>query len=84
METRRNSKFAPGIKVRDMQTSIEFYTRTLGFMTMDKLTRRNGKIAHASVGIDSPVLTLSPIDAVRTPQTKKEVPAESLKAQWGS
>jgi uncharacterized glyoxalase superfamily protein PhnB len=78
METRRNNKFAPGIKVIDMQKSLEFYTKTLGFMTMDKLVRKNGQVAHASVGIDSPVLTLSPIDSVRTTQTKKELKENKL------
>jgi uncharacterized glyoxalase superfamily protein PhnB len=78
METRRNSKFAPGIKVKDMQKSLEFYTKTLGFMTMDKLVRKNGQVAHASVGIDSPVLTLSPIDSVQTHQSKKELMENKL------
>ena len=78
MEIRRNNKFAPGIKVKDMQKSLEFYIKTLGFMTMDKLIRKNGKVAHASVGIESPVLTLSPIDSVRTPQTKKELAENKL------
>lgn len=78
MENRRNCKFAPGIKVRDMQKSLEFYTKMLGFMTMDKLTRRNGNVAHASVGIDSPVLSLSSIDSVCTPQVKKELRRNKL------
>ena len=73
MDTRSNAKFAPGIKVRDMQKSLEFYIKTLGFMTLDKLTRRNGDIAHASVGFDAPVLTLSSIDSVRSPQLKKDL-----------
>ena len=73
METHRNSKFAPGIKVKDMQKSLEFYTKTLGFMIIDKITRKDGKIAHASVGIDSPVLTLSTIESVRTMRVKKEL-----------
>jgi len=71
MENRRNNKFVPGIKVKDMQKSLEFYIKTLGFMTMDKLIRKDGNIAHASVGIEEPVLTLSPIDSVCTPQIKK-------------
>ncbi len=78
METRRNSNIAPGIKVRDMQKSLEFYTKTLGFMTMDKLIRMNGKITYASVGIDSPAMTLSPIDSVRIPQTKKDLAENKL------
>jgi uncharacterized glyoxalase superfamily protein PhnB len=69
----KNNKFAPGIKVRDMQKSIDFYIKMLGFMTMDKLTRKNGQIAHASVGIDSPLLSLSSIDSVLNPQIKKEL-----------
>jgi PhnB protein len=78
MEIRRNNRFAPGIKVRDIQTSLEFYIKTLGFMTMDKLIRKDGKIAHASVGIELPVLTLSPIDSVRNLQTKKELADNKL------
>jgi PhnB protein len=78
MENRRNSNVAPGIKVRDMQKSLEFYTKTLGFMTMDKLTRANGKIVHASVGIDSPALMLSPVGSVRTLQTKKDLAENKL------
>ena len=78
MEIRKNNKFAPGIKVRDMQRSLDFYIKSLGFMTMDKLVRKNGKIAHASIGIESPVLTLSPIDSVRTPQFKKELKENKL------
>lgn len=78
METRRNSNIAPGIRVRDIQKSLEFYTKTLGFMTMDKLIRKNGKIAQAWVGLDSPVLMLSPINSVRTPQTKKELAENKL------
>ena len=71
MENHRNSNIAPSIKVRDMKMSLAFYTKMLGFMTMDKLTCENGKIAHALVGIDSPAMMLSPIDSVRTSQTKK-------------
>jgi len=78
MEIRKNNKFAPGIKVKDMQKSLEFYIKTLGFMTIDKLVRKNGQIAHASVGLDSPVLTLSPIDSVRTPHVKKELAENKL------
>jgi uncharacterized glyoxalase superfamily protein PhnB len=78
MEIRRNNKFAPGIKVRDIQKSLEFYIKTLGFMTMDKLIRKDGYIAHASVGIEAPVLSLSPIDSVRHPQTKKELTENKL------
>jgi len=78
MQNHRDSKFAPGIKVRDMQRSLEFYTKTLGFTIMDTLTRIDGKIAHASIGVDSPVLTLSPIDSVRTPQAKKDLAENKL------
>jgi uncharacterized glyoxalase superfamily protein PhnB len=78
MEARRNSNIAPCIKVRDMQKSLDFYTKVLGFMTMDKLTRKNGKIAHASVGMDSPAIMFSPIDSVRTPQTKLDMKENKL------
>jgi uncharacterized glyoxalase superfamily protein PhnB len=78
MENRRNSRFAPGIKVKDMDKSLEFYTKILGFIILDKLTRTDGKIAHASVGIDSPALSLSPIDSVCTLQVKKELAENKL------
>jgi uncharacterized glyoxalase superfamily protein PhnB len=78
METLKERVLAPAIKVKDMEKSLSFYTKMLGFMTMDKLVRKNGKIAHASVGLSSPVLMLSPIDAVRTPQTKGELKENKL------
>lgn len=73
METRRNNKIAPSIRVKDMQKSLEFYPNTLGFKTSDKLTSKDGKIAHASVGFDSTLIMLSPVANVRTSQTKDEL-----------
>lgn len=70
MEAKKNNNIAPSIRVKDMQKSLDFYTKTLGFQATDKLTRRDGKIAHASVGFDSPALMLSPIEYVRTQLTK--------------
>lgn len=78
MEARRNSTIAPSIRVKDIQKSLDFYTKTLGFQTTDKLTRRDGKIAHASVGFDSPLLMLSPVEYVRTPQTREELAKNRL------
>jgi uncharacterized glyoxalase superfamily protein PhnB len=70
MEARKNNTIAPSIRVKDMQKSLDFYTKTLGLHTIDTLTRRDGKIALASVGFDSPVLMLAPVEYVRTQQTK--------------
>ena len=78
MEQQRNNRIAPSIKVKDMQKSLEFYTKTLGFQTSDKLTRKDGRIAHASVGFDSPLLMLSPAEYVRTPQTKEDLAKNRL------
>ena len=78
METRRNNTIAPSIRVKNMQKSLDFYTKTLGFQTTDKLTRQDGKIAHASVGFDSPLLMLSPVEYVRTPQTKEDLAKNKL------
>lgn len=78
MEARRNNPIAPSIRVRDVQKSLDFYTKTLGFQTTDKLTRRDGRIAHASVGFDSPLLMLSPVEYVRTPRTKEELAKNKL------
>jgi uncharacterized glyoxalase superfamily protein PhnB len=66
------------MRVRDIQKSLDFYTKTLGFQATDKLTRRDGKIAHASVGFDSPLLMLSPVEYVRTPRTKEELAKNKL------
>ncbi|HEY6952783.1 MAG TPA: VOC family protein, partial [Bacteroidota bacterium] len=60
METRRNRTISPSIRVKDIQKSLDFYTKTLGFQTSGWTTRQNGKIAHVSVGFDSPLLMLSP------------------------
>jgi uncharacterized glyoxalase superfamily protein PhnB len=76
METRKNNNMASRIRVRDMQMSLDFYQKMFGFRIMDKLTRRDGKIAHASVGFDSPVLMQSPVEYVRTQHTKDN-PAEN-------
>ena len=78
MEARRNNTIAPSIRVKDMQKSLDFYTKTLGFQATDKLTRKDGTIAHASVGFDSPLLMLSPVDYVRTQQTKEDLAKNKL------
>lgn len=78
MEARRKNTIAPSIRVKDMQKSLDFYTKTLGFQTSDKLTRKDGKIAHASVGFDSALIMLSPVEYVRTPQTKEELAKNKL------
>jgi uncharacterized glyoxalase superfamily protein PhnB len=61
-----------------MQKSLDFYTKTLGFQTTDKLTRRDGRIAHVSLGFDSPLLMLSPVEYIRTLRTKEELANNKL------
>lgn len=78
METRKSNTIAPSIRVKDMQKSIDFYTNMLGFKTSDKSTRKDGRIVHAVVGFDSPLLMLSPIEYVRTPQTKEDLTKNKL------
>ena len=78
MKAPRNNTIAPSIRVRDMQKSLDFYTNKLGFQTIDKLTRRDGSIAHASIGFDSPLLMLSPVESIRTPRTKEELANNKL------
>jgi uncharacterized glyoxalase superfamily protein PhnB len=78
MEVLRNNTIAPSIRVRDMQKSLDFYTKTLGFKTTDKLTRRDGRIAHVSLGLDSPLIMLSPVEYIRTPRTKEELANNKL------
>jgi uncharacterized glyoxalase superfamily protein PhnB len=71
MEGSRNQTIIPSLRVKDIQKSLEFYTKTLGFLTFGCITRQNGKIAHVSVGFDSPLLMLSPMEYVRTWRTKE-------------
>jgi len=78
MEPRKNKTIAPCIRVKDMQKSLDFYTKTLGFQATNKLTRKDGRIVHASVGFDSPMLMLSPVEYVQTPQTKEELTKNKL------
>jgi uncharacterized glyoxalase superfamily protein PhnB len=78
MEARRNNTISPSIKVKDMQKSLDFYTKTLGFSASDKLTRKDGRVVHALVGLDSPLLMLSPVEYVRTPQTKEDLTKNKL------
>ena len=78
MEPRRNKTIAPSIRVKDMQKSLDLCMKAIGFRTSDKLTRKDGRIAHASVGFDSPLLMLAPIEYVRTPQTKKDLAKNKL------
>jgi uncharacterized glyoxalase superfamily protein PhnB len=78
METRKNNTIAPSLRVKDIQKSLEFYTKTLGFQTSVNSTRKDGKIAHASVGFDSPLLMLSPVEYVRTTQTKEDLAKNKL------
>jgi uncharacterized glyoxalase superfamily protein PhnB len=78
MNVQRNHTTAPSIRVENMQKSIDFYTKTLGFHATNMLTRKDGRIAHVSVGFDSPVLMLSPVEFVRTSQTKDDLAKNKL------
>lgn len=78
MEPQKNNAIAPSIRVKDMQKSLDFYTKPLGFQTTDKLTRQDGRIAHASVGFDSALIMLSPVEYVRTPQSKEDLAKNKL------
>jgi uncharacterized glyoxalase superfamily protein PhnB len=73
MEPRKTNTIAPSIRVKDIQKSLEFYTQKLGFQATDKSTRKDGRLAHASVGFDSPLLMLDPVEYVQTEQTKDEL-----------
>jgi uncharacterized glyoxalase superfamily protein PhnB len=78
MEAPRNNTIAPSIRVKDMQKSLDFYTKTLGLQITDKLILKNGKIAHASVGFDSTLIILLPIEHARTPQMKEDLVKNKL------
>lgn len=78
MEPRRNTTIAPSIRVKDMQKSLDFYTKTLGLQLIDKRILKDGRIAQVSVGFDSTLITLLPIEHVRTPQTKEDLTKNKL------
>jgi len=78
METRKSIIIAPSIRVKDMQKSLDFYTKTLGLHESDKLTRKDGKIAHASVGYETPILTLSSVEDVFTSEVKDTIAKNKL------
>jgi len=73
MEPRKNNTNAPSLRVKNIQKSLDFYTNDLGFRTSNKVVRNDGKIAHVSVGFDSPLLMLSPVEYVRTQTTKDDL-----------
>ena len=66
------------IRVKDMQKSIDFYTETLGLQIIDKLILENGKMAYASVGFDSTLITLLPIEHAQTPRMKEDLAKNKL------
>ncbi len=70
MEARRNDAIAPIImRIKDMRMSLDFYTKPLGFRSSDKISFRDGELVHASIGFDSPLLMLTPVEHVRPAQT---------------
>jgi|GEM_PF-5675523 len=70
MESRRNDAIAPIImRIKDMRMSLDFYTKPLGFRASDKISFRDGDLVHASIGFDSPLLMLTPVEHVRPAQT---------------
>ncbi|HCV42331.1 MAG TPA: hypothetical protein DGH68_02520 [Bacteroidetes bacterium] len=63
----------PIIKVKDMQKSLDFYTKILGFQTTEQHTLENGEIVRASVGVDSTLIVLSLMKDVQTSQRIEDV-----------
>jgi uncharacterized glyoxalase superfamily protein PhnB len=78
IEACKNAVIAPSIRVRDIQKSTDVYTKILGFQATDTLTRKDGRVAHTSVGFDSPLLMLSPVAFVRTKQPKEDLSTNKL------
>jgi uncharacterized glyoxalase superfamily protein PhnB len=78
MEARRNNRFAPVMRIREIQKNLIFYKKTLGFQVSEKLTRKDGRIVRACVGFDSPLLMLSPGVYVRSPQTNDHLAKSKL------
>ena len=62
LKTPQNISFAPGIHVRDIHRSFEFYAGVLGFRITGAITRNDGTIVRAFVGPNSPLLMLLPAE----------------------
>jgi PhnB protein len=73
-----HNSISPSIKVKDIQKSLDFYTKNLGFRSSDTLTRKDGKIAHVCVGFDSATLMLSSIENDPTTQSKQDLGTTKL------
>lgn len=69
MKSPRNPTIASSIRVKNMQQRLDSYPDPIGLQTSGKVIRKDGRIAHASVGFDSPLIFLSPI--VRTLRAKE-------------
>lgn len=69
MEARRHITFAPSIKVRNIQRSLDFYSKILGFRITEAHTLENKHVVRAAVGFDSTLIVLSLINEDGTLQT---------------
>jgi len=74
MEVPRSNRFTPVMKVK------EICGKMLGIPSTDKLTGKGGKIVHSAVGFDSPLLMLSPVKYLQTPEPKEDLAKNKLVA----
>jgi uncharacterized glyoxalase superfamily protein PhnB len=78
MESPKNSAVTPSIRVKDIEKSLDWYTKTLGFRTTNKLVLKDGHIAHVAVGFDSPVLMLAPVSGNQTHNANEDLSKNKL------
>jgi uncharacterized glyoxalase superfamily protein PhnB len=78
MEPRKTTAIPPGIRVKNIEKSLDFYTKTLGFQASEKVTSKEGKIAHAIVGLDANMLMLAPVENTRAAQPHEDLSKDKL------
>lgn len=78
MEPQRNNTIVLNIRVKDIQKSIDFYTKALGLQITEKLIGEDGTIVHASVGFGSTLIRLLPIEYAQAPQMKEDIAKNKL------
>lgn len=78
MKSRRSNRYSPVIIVKNLQKGLRFNTETLSLQASEKLTPDDETLVPVSVGFDSPLLILSPVEYVRKPLTKEELAKNKL------
>lgn len=75
---KKRASIAPAIKVQDMQRSLDFYTKMVGFRATEQSVLENGVMVRASVGFDSTLIVLSLMNDDQTPPANEQAVKHKL------